>query len=1734
MQRDEFQAKSFPDLSGIQAQRSPGRSLRVCIATEEIFGPVRNGGIASTYYHLARTLVADGHTVTVLYLKGTKCENETVEYWIEFYRRLDVRFVPMPAEPLELVCPSPRWQRQMYEFHRWLKSEEPFDIVHTSEWRGGAYYALLAKRLGLAFERTLFVVKTSSPYIWNRHYRMLPLGNKAELARMYPERRVVELADIVVGGSAHLLTFVEQKGYHLPAGRTFVQPNIIDLQDLNVEERRPRYRYGDLVKTRELVFFGRLEARKGLDIFCEAITRIAELGMRPQKITFLGKQGERLPAHPGETSIEFIQRQAKTWPFPVEIIDSYDQDKAIGYLCASPRIAVMPSVIENSTMTVYECLVHKIPFLATAVGGTPELIAERYHDRVLIEAHPESLTTALQRVLLEGGTIAEGAFDYKGNLVVWRGFHRYLAVALGEKTVNEVVADIGEQHHGEDGLRLRTTEANAASPAGSAEAAAQDDSQVGLRVSVCIYYHQRPQFLEVLLESLLVQDCEVEEVIIMNDGPLSEDVPGILEHIEERFGSLGWKILEQPHRCIGPALNAAASRAGGDLLVFLNAEHHYCEPGLIGVFRRAASESPAAAFTCFHALFENQKPGQGGNDDIRVVPLGGDLATGFYEDGVFGGSCFAVRRAVFLKMGGFYEGYHLGGIEQEFHARLVLAGYELDVVPEVLYWERRVASITPFNSRSKEYLAIRPFLQSAPYYLENIMLTARMLARKVEHAETEINYHRGELAMHRGDWSLASERWGEMRRTFPNHAAGFIRGATSLMRAGRLDEADAVAEEAVSRFPDRPEGYVQRAEAAMRREDWAAASERWAELRRAFPEHASGYLRGAEALLEAGRLDEADAVAEEAVSRFPDRPGGYVQRAEVAMRRGDWAGACERWAELRRAFPEHASGYLRGAEALLEAGRLDETEAVASEAVSRFPDRPGGYVQRAEAAMRREDWAGASERWAELRRVSPERASGYLRGAEALLEAGRLDETEAVASEAVSRFPDRPGGYVQRAEAAMRRGDWAGASERWAELRRVSPERASGYLRGAEALLEAGRLDETEAVASEAVSRFPDRPGGYVQRAEVAMRREDWAAGSERWAELRRAFPEHASGYLRGAEALLEAGRLDETEAVASEAVSRFPDRPGGYVQRAEAAMRRGDWAAASERWAELRRVSPERASGYLRGAEALLEAGRLDEAEAVVSESVSRFPDRPGGYVQRAEAAMRREDWAAGSERWAELRRAFPEHASGYLRGAEALLEAGRLDETEAVASEAVSRFPDRPGGYVQRAEAAMRRGDWAAASERWAELRRVSPERASGYLRGAEALLEAGRLDETEAVASEAVSRFPDRPGGYVQRAEVAMRREDWAGASERWAELRQAFPEHASGYLRGAEALLEAGRLDETEAVASEAVSRFPDRPGGYVQRAEAAMRREDWAGASERWAELRRVSPERASGYLRGAEALLEAGRLDEAEALAGEAAKRFPNHPGGHYRRAEFAMRRRDREAARGSWSEMCRALAENAAGHVRGVTLVRPRSWFGVGNLHASILLDPGWGAQASQRRDRGPILELRRNGKAVAQAFAKDLSHDVAQFAAGPRIPAHGEVLYSVHDALSGEVLAALAAPAFLRGRQVVGSVENRPRPEIRGWLLDQGEPERRGRVAVHVDGRLREVIDADNQRTDIARWKGTDGRHGFRWPLPDELAVKDGTRIDVFDADTGRPLRGSPVRIESGRAVVSGRRRT
>jgi hypothetical protein len=250
----------FPGISSISAvQQHTARPLSVCIATEDIVGPVRNGGIGTTYTHLSFLLAEAGHNVTILYLRGSDSADHSIDYWIEWYREHGVRFVPLDP-PQDITSPASRWLAPMVALYDRLKAEH-FDLVHVSEWRGSAYYSLLAKKQGLAFRNTLFCVKASSPYLWNRQYMLGPIDDVSQLVKIFAERRSIELADIVIGGSQHLLNWMITNGYQLPKGRTFVQPNVMVPANIDPDLLRDRLEPGTRVPIKEIVFFGWRDAK---------------------------------------------------------------------------------------------------------------------------------------------------------------------------------------------------------------------------------------------------------------------------------------------------------------------------------------------------------------------------------------------------------------------------------------------------------------------------------------------------------------------------------------------------------------------------------------------------------------------------------------------------------------------------------------------------------------------------------------------------------------------------------------------------------------------------------------------------------------------------------------------------------------------------------------------------------------------------------------------------------------------------------------------------------------------------------------------------------------------------------------------------------------------------------------------------------------------------------------------------------------------------------------------------------------------------------------------------------------------------------------------------------------------------------------------------------------------------------------------------------------------------------
>src|SRR6185312_1978487 len=225
--------------------------------------------------------------------------------------------------------PADRWLRAPYNMMHYLL-EHPADVVHVSEWRGSGYLSMLAKQQGLAFADTPFIVKASSPWLWNRLYTSQALERAEDLVKIEAERRSIELADVVIGGSAHLLRWMLSQGYAIARERAFVQPNFVNFDPLAPLMQKRALAPGSRMPVDELVFFGRLEARKGLVVFCQAIRRLIRQGGKlPPVITFMGKAGNNLTARPDETVLDYIEGETNDWPVKVEILTEFQQHEAV-------------------------------------------------------------------------------------------------------------------------------------------------------------------------------------------------------------------------------------------------------------------------------------------------------------------------------------------------------------------------------------------------------------------------------------------------------------------------------------------------------------------------------------------------------------------------------------------------------------------------------------------------------------------------------------------------------------------------------------------------------------------------------------------------------------------------------------------------------------------------------------------------------------------------------------------------------------------------------------------------------------------------------------------------------------------------------------------------------------------------------------------------------------------------------------------------------------------------------------------------------------------------------------------------------------------------------------------------------------------------------------------------------------------------------------------------------------
>jgi glycosyltransferase involved in cell wall biosynthesis len=646
---------------------------RTCIVTPDLAGPTRNGGIGTHCLQLARLLARRGDAVTILHTGHLDDPDHAA--WQDHYRRdpgADLVLLDALTGPEHEVPVLPLTERHTlaHRVDRWLRVQA-FDEVHFQDWQGNGAVATRAKRAGAAHARTRLIVTAHGSSEWIREgMQEFPAEGREGLIDDALERTAVACADVLVCPSRAMHAWLGTHGWQIPAD-TRVMPY---LYEDAAPAAAPRAIAAGAIE--ELVFFGRLETRKGLEPFLGALETLASQrdfladSSRPIRVHFVGKpHATRLG--PAESAIEETRRRCGP-RFTVEVHPALDHAGALAFLRAHPgALVVMPSLADNLPFAVIEALALGQPLLAADRGGIPELVGSRDH---LVEPTASALAARIVQIAHTGLRACSTTYSPEGARAAWTALldSRSGGTASGLPSSGSAATQAGGSPTIRDGAPLR--------------------------VSVCVPHYNQIAGLADVLAALAAQSKAPAEVIVIDDGSAAGHRPA-WDELSARYAARGWKFLVQANAGPAAARNTAAAHATGDALLFCDADNRP-HPGMLARLATAMQSTGADIVTCgFEAYRADAAGAWSSQPDFRFSPIGDAPELAVLEN-FLGDVNFIVRRAVFTDLGGF-DGTNVDASEDwEFLLRASCAGRTLATVPESLF-DYRIAAASHARRHSE-------------------------------------------------------------------------------------------------------------------------------------------------------------------------------------------------------------------------------------------------------------------------------------------------------------------------------------------------------------------------------------------------------------------------------------------------------------------------------------------------------------------------------------------------------------------------------------------------------------------------------------------------------------------------------------------------------------------------------------------------------------------------------------------------------------------------------------------------------------------------------------------------------------------------------------------------------------------------------------------------------------------------------------------------------------------------
>jgi len=310
-------------------------------------------------------------------------------------------YVPAgPAEAVDRRALFPYLEEYVAGIERWRQEQGiSYDLVHSHYWLSGWAGLRLRQAWGVPLAHMFHTLGRLKDMAAGDNGQR-EASNRAEV-----EQEIMDAADRIVAATP-LDRQQMLDNYRVDASRITVIPCGVNLNLFHpIDQRRAREELGIPPDRRLILFVGRLDPVKGLDVLLEAMCELTRR-LRPCRAQDLslavigGDRESHLEAMMTDLSCYAEIRRELGLEDLVVFIGSRSQEVLPLYYSAA-EVCVMPSLYESFGMVALEAMACGTPVIASRVGGLTYTVRDGETGFLVPERDPKALAARLEQLLTD-------------------------------------------------------------------------------------------------------------------------------------------------------------------------------------------------------------------------------------------------------------------------------------------------------------------------------------------------------------------------------------------------------------------------------------------------------------------------------------------------------------------------------------------------------------------------------------------------------------------------------------------------------------------------------------------------------------------------------------------------------------------------------------------------------------------------------------------------------------------------------------------------------------------------------------------------------------------------------------------------------------------------------------------------------------------------------------------------------------------------------------------------------------------------------------------------------------------------------------------------------------------------------------------------------------------------------------------------------------------------------------